>query len=167
VLVQQVHSMGKSLGVCDQQHNALIFKAWYFVILHNFKSDTDSKRTMPTTPKSTSRLHPLLIAKSMWPYSGTPSKQIPASEKIKAPLCCLLFYVKCHETHGLKRLGKLSHVPYRSSHRGDAAQTLGGGAYCACLYFWFNIEWPPKFFMVPTSVQAHRAMSTSIALSSL
>jgi hypothetical protein len=55
--------------------------------------------------------HPLL-PKNKQALLWNTQQKIPASEKIKAPLCRILFYVNLMKTHGPKKLEKLSRVQY-------------------------------------------------------
>jgi hypothetical protein len=121
-------------------------KAWYFVILHNFKSSRLKEELCQQLPKAVQDLIPSLVAKEQVALLWNTQQKIPASEKIKAPLCHILFYVQFNENPWTKKIGKIIPRTVHVLSRGDAAQTQGGGAYCACLYFWFNIEWLPKVF---------------------
>jgi hypothetical protein len=121
-------------------------KVRYFVILRNFKTSRLKEELRQQLPKAIQDRIPSLVAKEQAALLWNTQQKIPASEKIKAPLRRILFYVQFNENPWTEKIGKIIPRAVHILSRGDAAQTRGGGAYCARLYFWFDIEWPLEVF---------------------
>jgi hypothetical protein len=96
--------------------------------------------------RRTKKVPTSLVAKEQAALLWNTQQKIPASEKIKAPLRRILFYVQFNENPWTEKIGKIIPRAVHILSRGDADQTQGGGAYCARLYFWFDIEWPLEVF---------------------